>query len=693
MKDTSMQDKINKIIDAIYKALTLNTQDYWIQEVYESYAIIAVSENGKYKFYKFPYLINSDGSATLGDMTEIEWGWTEVSKTALYFNNSLKAISKTDDELRVANYIALFGGRDATGVVHGANADGSLGEYFTAETEFDSDYTKTGVLYVDFEHGEDPDDMGLNSDVVLGVVDWKTAKKDDRGLFVERVLNRRQKYIEWIEPLIEEGLVGNSSQSIEGQATKNSHGAIIKWPLKRDTLTVNPMEPRMLSENAFQAIKNLSAIPAFKSLAEKNLPAAAGSDEPQQTETEQTINHSNTEDEMDEEVKALIEGINKLLAGIPALVTDATDKAVTAAMEKAKPDVLAGVDVTDDEADRAAKGNPFKSAGEFLKAVKTAALSPAETDKRLLAMKATGLGEDPDSNGGFLVQSDFSDGIRQNMWNTGSLLSLFRPIGVRGNGMNFNALDETSRADGSRGGGVLGYWLAEAGTLTGSKPKFRNIDLKLKKVAAMCYATDELLADYGALVGWINNYVPTELRFQVEAAIMNGNGVGKPLGILKSPGRLGIERLDAGLIQVEDVANMWAHRLPGASDYVWTINSLAFPQLIKMKIGDTPVYLPPTGVSGTQYGTLFGRPIIETEYNPLLGTEGDIMLISPSHYLMIDKDGVQSASSMHVAFLTDEMAFRFTYRCDGETENAAPIASYVSSSDYVSPFVTLSASS
>ena len=32
------------------------------------------------------------------------------------------------------------------------------------------------------------------------------------------------------------------------------------------------------------------------------------------------------------------------------------------------------------------------------------------------------------------------------------------------------------------------YWLAEAAQKSASKPKFRQIDLKLKKVAALCYA-------------------------------------------------------------------------------------------------------------------------------------------------------------------------------------------------------------
>ena len=55
--------------------------------------------------------------------------------------NELKTIGKTDDEIRVANYMVLFGGKDLTD------------EYFTENTEFDSEYTKTGMLYVDWEHG------------------------------------------------------------------------------------------------------------------------------------------------------------------------------------------------------------------------------------------------------------------------------------------------------------------------------------------------------------------------------------------------------------------------------------------------------------------------------------------------------------------------------------------------------------
>ena len=171
-------------------------------------------------------------------------------------DNSLKSISVTDDEFRVANYMILFGGRDVTG------------EYFTKDTEIDSPYTKSGMLHVDFEHGLDPDKLGISSDDVMGYIDWKTASIDDRGVFVERVLNRRAKYMEYIEPMIEAGLVGTSSEAIAGKTSRDEDGKITKWPLMRDSLTFMPAEPRMISSNAIYAAKSLhSQLPHIKSLA------------------------------------------------------------------------------------------------------------------------------------------------------------------------------------------------------------------------------------------------------------------------------------------------------------------------------------------------------------------------------------------------------------------------------------------
>lgn len=175
--------------------------------------------------------------------------------------NCLKAISATPDELVVANYIILFDGRDLQWVSDGRNPDGSRGEFFTKNTSLESPYTQAGMLHMDWEHGMGKALDGEESpgrDDVLGFVDWKTARMDDRGWWVERILSRRNGYVKFLEELIKAGLIGTSSEAIAPQVVKGKNGEIKRWPLRRDTLTVEPAEPRMMTDNVVIALKNLS---------------------------------------------------------------------------------------------------------------------------------------------------------------------------------------------------------------------------------------------------------------------------------------------------------------------------------------------------------------------------------------------------------------------------------------------------
>jgi len=180
--------------------------------------------------------------------------------------NALKAISQTDDELRVGNYIVLFDGRDLEGIKPGStevvwrNPDGSRGEFFTKSTDLESSYTATGRVHLDYEHGMGKridGDGAPGRDDILGYVDWTTKRVDDRGVWVERALNRHNEYMRWVETLIEAGVVGTSSEAVEGGVEKSADGSIVRWPLRRDTLTITPMEWRNKTENVVQAFKAL----------------------------------------------------------------------------------------------------------------------------------------------------------------------------------------------------------------------------------------------------------------------------------------------------------------------------------------------------------------------------------------------------------------------------------------------------
>jgi HK97 family phage major capsid protein len=569
-------------------------------------------------------------------------------ETLIFHGDAIKAMG----EGKVAGYLVRF--TDET------NPD-MTDDYFGKDTEYGVIDGSTLPVY--YHHGMD-EKLGIKS------IGRGTVKFDETGLWFEAQLNMRSEYEQMIYELAKEGKLGWSSGAaghlVEREEVGKSYH-IKSWPIAEASLTPAPAEPR----NGVMPIKSLIT----------TLPVDTGMEE-----TKETIIVSEMEVKMtEEEQKAHDELIAKTAA-----------EAAVKAYAESQVEIKAGyaVDVVEDEADKAARLNPFKTAGEFFTAVKRAGTSPAETDKRLFSLKAAaGANEAVPSDGGFLVPQATASGILENMWGTGSVLSRFNAIPVQGNNMTFKVVDETSRADGYRHGGVLGYWLAEAAEKSTSKPKFRQLDLKLKKVAALCYATDELLDDATALESWLTTNVPDELRFQVEAAIMNGNGVGKPRGIIASPAFYALERETAGTISGYDLGNMWAHRYAGANDYVWFVSTTIFPALMSMTVGTQPVYMPPGGLSGSPYGTIFGRPVVETEYNPSLGVAGDIVLAAPSQYAMITKGGIQSASSIHVKFTTDETAFRFGYRVDGEPSWNAKVPSYYASSDYVSPFVGLLATS
>ena len=232
---------------------------------------------------------------------------------------------------------------------------------------------------------------------------------------------------------------------------------------------------------------------------------------------------------------------------------------------------------------------------------------------------------------------------------------------------------------------MRGYWVAEGGTLTSSKPKFRQFELKPKKVAALCYATEEQLRDTVNLESWLNRVVPEELRFMVEDAVYEGDGVGKPLGILNSPCLLSITRVDASKVQYADICNMWARRYAAVSDYVWLVNQDVMPQLDQL-------YLT-SGVEGrlVDYSPdgkmrMKGAPVEEVEYAATLGDVGDIMLASLSQYQAADAGEINTASSIHVQFVTDETAYRFTYRIDGQPSWGSALTP-LHGSNTVSPFV------
>ena len=351
---------------------------------------------------------------------------------------------------------------------------------------------------------------------------------------------------------------------------------------------------------------------------------------------------------------------------------------------------------------------PFRSLGEQLQAVHNTARNPGQPDQRLFRinehalgverMAATGASEAIGFDGGFAVQEDFIPGLLDRVF-AGSQVAQFcdtRQIGAGFNGVTYNVIDETSRATGSRGGGVQAYWIGEGGTLTASRPKLARKTLGLGKLAALFYATDELLQDAVALESWTGAEMEDEMSFLLDDAIISGTGAGIPEGVLNAAALVSVTKetgQTAATFNAENVKKMWAAMSARSlRNAAWYVNQEVWPQIFELHqvigTGGVPLFIPAGGLTDNPAGTIMGRPIRPIEQASALGTVGDVIFADMSRYMLIRKGGVSRAISMHVQFLTDETAFRWILRINGRSKVLSALTPY-KGSQTTSPFVAL----
>jgi HK97 family phage major capsid protein len=189
-----------------------------------------------------------------------------------------------------------------------------------------------------------------------------------------------------------------------------------------------------------------------------------------------------------------------------------------------------------------------------------------------------------------------------------------------------------------------------------------------------------VLQDTVALEGIIRQAFSDDFAWMIDDAIYNGLGGFQPLGVMASGVLVTVAKETgqaADSIVTENIIKMYSRRLGPAGAYAWFINQDIEPQLYTLSLdvgtGGLPVYMPPGGLSDAPYGRLMGLPVIPLEHTATVGTSGDIMFANFGQYILIDKGPTEVASSIHVYFVTDETAFRFVYRCDGQPIDVAPI--------------------
>jgi len=352
---------------------------------------------------------------------------------------------------------------------------------------------------------------------------------------------------------------------------------------------------------------------------------------------------------------------------------------------------------------------PFNSLGEQLRAIYLAGADRSQpVDKRLLGLNekqggvqnaASGMGESVPSEGGFALQQDFAGMIFDSAIDTGAILSRCDTyeIGPQFNGAKWVDLDESDIST-TVFGGVQVYWADEADTVSESHPKLKQREMTLKKLFGIAYATDELLQDTTFITNLYSRAFSTAIERTLEGDIINGNGAGRPLGILQGGALVGVSKESgqpADTVKYKNFISMWARRwLVDSSNLLWVVHPDVEEQMLLMEFpvgtGGVPVYLPPGGASESPYSKLFGRTVIPSDHCSTLGDKGDVLLMNPKEYVLMKKGNAKQDTSIHVRFLYGEQTFRFTFRANGQPKRNSALT-IKNSTKTRSPFVTLNA--
>ena len=266
------------------------------------------------------------------------------------------------------------------------------------------------------------------------------------------------------------------------------------------------------------------------------------------------------------------------------------------------------------------------------------------------------------------------------------------PMGSRS--LQVPALDTnpgTAAGDTPTFGGLVARWSEEGANLTQTEPIFRQVELVARELSGYAKVSNALVQDSGiGLEALLVTLFGGAIAWHEDMAFLRGDGVGKPLGAVgpATGASVAVSRKTASRFLLEDAAKMMAKMLPGWSPTrtCWLLHPSVWSELLLLSDATSLVFVP--DARSPVPASFFGLPVLTTEKLQPLGTARDVCLINWEHYLIGDRRQVEIAYSEHFAFTTNQSAWRFVARVDGQPWLRSPVP-LADGSSTLSPFVYL----
>ena len=350
-----------------------------------------------------------------------------------------------------------------------------------------------------------------------------------------------------------------------------------------------------------------------------------------------------TYDKMEQDVMNLGKEIERLerQAAIDAELSKATSTPLTG-----KPGAKMGKDETE-KTGRAS--DEYK--GSFWNAMRVKAPMPSVLNA---------LQEGTDSEGGYLVPDEFERTLVEALEEENVFRTLAHVIRTSSGDRKIPVVASKGSAS----------WVDEEGAYQESDDAFSQVSIGAYKLGTMIKVSEELLADsVFDLEAYISKEFARRIGAREEDSFFNGDGKGKPLGILAAAGgaEVGVTAASATAITADEVIDLfYSLKAPYRKNAVWVLNDATVKQIRKLKDTTGQYLWQPSLVAGTP-DTILGRPVKTSAFMPTAAAGAKTIAFGDfKYYWIADRQGRTFKKLSELYAANGQVGFMGTQRVDGK---------------------------
>lgn len=350
-----------------------------------------------------------------------------------------------------------------------------------------------------------------------------------------------------------------------------------------------------------------------------------------------------TYDKMEQDVMNLGKEIERLerQAAIDAELSKATSTPLTG-----KP----GAKMGKDEVEKTGRASD-EYKGSFWNAMRVKAPMPSVLNA---------LQEGTDSEGGYLVPDEFERTLVEALEEENVFRTLAHVIRTSSGDRKIPVVASKGSAS----------WVDEEGAYQESDDAFSQVSIGAYKLGTMIKVSEELLADsVFDLEAYISKEFARRIGAREEESFFNGDGKGKPLGILAATGgaEVGVTAASATAITADEVIDLfYSLKAPYRKNAVWVLNDATVKQIRKLKDSTGQYLWQPSLIAGTP-DTILGRPVKTSAFMPTAAAGAKTIAFGDfKYYWIADRQGRTFKKLSELFAATGQVGFMGTQRVDGK---------------------------